>query len=67
MRAGRVAAVDPEALAAALADPDTRAGVRAVAPELGRGAPAISAGQRDLDAVLGAQDIHTLGRWGAAH
>jgi hypothetical protein len=67
LRAGRVAALDPAGLDAALADPDTRAGVLAVAPDQGRGAPAVPAGQNDLEAVLGTQDFHTLGGWGAAH
>jgi hypothetical protein len=67
MRAGRVAAADRDALEAALADPDTLAGVRAVAPDLGRAAPAIPADERDLDVVLARDGIHTLGRWGVAH
>jgi hypothetical protein len=56
---GRLAWVDPEALERAIADPETRAGILAVAPEaLGAGAAA-RAGER-----LRAADFHTLGRWG---
>jgi hypothetical protein len=59
---GRLAWVDPEALAGAIADPETRAGVLAVAPDaLGPAAP-VRAG-----ATLQARDFHTLGRWGSPH
>jgi hypothetical protein len=56
---GRLAWTDPEALARALADPETRAGVAAVAPEaLDGSAPTRS------DARLQACEFHTLGQWG---
>jgi hypothetical protein len=56
---GRLAWVDPETLAQATADPETRAGVLAVAPDaLGPAAPARSG------ETLRAADFHTLGRWG---
>jgi len=56
---GRLAWIDPEALARALADPETRAGILAVAPEaLDAGRPSRS------DQTLRAVDFHTLGQWG---
>ncbi len=56
---GRLAWTDPEALARAIADPETRAGILAVAPEaLGSAAPARSG------ETLRAADFHTLGQWG---
>jgi hypothetical protein len=57
---GRLAWVDPEMLARALTDPETRAGILAVAPEaLGPSAPARRA------EALRAADYHTLGQWRA--
>ena len=56
---GRLAWIDPEMLAQAAADPETRAGILAVAPEA-LGANAIARG----GATLRAADFHTLGRWG---
>jgi hypothetical protein len=56
---GRLAWTDPEALARALADAETRAGVAAVAPEALDG----SAPTR-RDARLQAREFHTLGQWG---
>jgi hypothetical protein len=56
---GRIAWIDAERLAPATADPETRAGILAVAPEaLGPAAPARSG------ETLRAADFHTLGRWG---
>ena len=55
---------DAEALRVAMADPETSAGIRAIVPDLaqrtipGPGAPAL------LPARVGADRIHTLGRWG---
>jgi hypothetical protein len=57
---GRLAWADPEALARAIADPETRAGLLAVAPDaLGCTGPT-----RPAEA-LQADRFHTLGRWGA--
>jgi hypothetical protein len=57
---GRLAWIDAEALARAIADPETRAGILAVAPEaLGPAVPA-----RSGESVRAA-DFHTLGQWGA--
>jgi hypothetical protein len=62
---GRPVWADREALERAAGDPDTRAGLLAVAPaafdrtESGAGAP------QYLAARAGGQPIHTLGRWGA--
>jgi hypothetical protein len=57
--AGRLAWTDRAALERALADPETRAGILAVAPDaLGPAAPARS------NETLRARDFHTLGQWG---
>jgi hypothetical protein len=56
---GRLAWVDPEALARAIADPDTRAGILAVAPEALDPGAAVRSGGR-----FRAADYHTLGTWG---
>jgi serine/threonine protein kinase len=59
--AGRLACTDPEALARATGDAETRAGLLAVVPEvLGQAGP-----KRPAE-VLRADRFHTLGRWGAA-
>lgn len=58
---GRLAWTDPEALARAVADPETRAGILAVAPDaLGPHAPPRGS------ATLRGADFHTLGQWGDA-
>ncbi len=67
MRSGRVAGTDPEALQAALVDPETRAGVLAVAPDIANRTAPIAPESSDLATVLGRERIHTLGRWGAGH
>ena len=57
---GRLAWTDPEALARAIADPETCAGLLAVA------ADALDcAGPKHPAEVLQAERFHTLGRWGA--
>ncbi len=59
--AGRLAWTDPEALARAITDAETRAGLLAVVPEaLGHAGP-----KRPVE-VLRADRFHTLGQWGAA-
>jgi hypothetical protein len=61
IEAGAVESIDPDALAAAMDDPDTRAGLLALAPEI-RSAPAWSKPR-----WLGAQErTHTVGSWGDA-
>ena len=62
LEGGRLAWTDPALLARALADPTTRAGLRAAAPDIetfvnsGRHEPRVLRGDR----------YHTLGRWGEA-
>ncbi len=58
---GRLAWIDPEALARATADAETRAGIFAVVPE----ALGDTARRRDGE-VLQADRFHTLGQWGGA-
>ena len=58
---GRLAWTDPEALARAITDGETRVGLLAVLPEaLGHAGP-----KRPVE-VLRADRFHTLGQWGAA-
>ena len=58
---GRLAWTDPDALARAVADPDTRAGLLAVAPDaIGGAAPRRTAERLDP------ARFHTLGQWGSA-
>ncbi len=65
LAAGAPAWADVEALHAAMADPETRAGILAVAPGIGNGTPrADSPDTIFLADRLGADRIHTLGRWG---
>ncbi|MEP6677759.1 MAG: hypothetical protein ABJB78_00570 [Betaproteobacteria bacterium] len=59
---GRLAWTDPALLAAALADPTTRAGLRAAAQDIETFRSDAPAEQRTLDAGR----YHTLGRWGAS-
>jgi len=56
---GRLAWTDPETLGRAIADPDTRAGILAVAPGAPRHAGATRSGE-----TLRAAGFHTLGQWG---
>jgi len=57
---------DADALRVAMANPETRAGVLAVAPDVAKGRP-IPAPQTPvyLAEQLGIDRIHTLGRWGS--
>ncbi len=57
---GRLAWAEPDGLARALADPDSQAGLAALAPAAGR-APAPPP---DQDLTLARQTAHTLGDWG---
>jgi len=63
--AGTPAWADPEALRVALADPETRAGVLAVAPDIETRTLAAPPNPVFLASRLGAERIHTLGRWGS--
>ncbi len=63
MESGRLAWTDPEALARAIEDPETRAGLLAVAPEALGAAPR-GTGPRRLAETGPADRLHTLGQWG---
>lgn len=62
MEQGKPAWFDPAALAEAVADPETRAGIAAIAPEAlnGTGLPEATA------RILDSERMHTLGNWGHA-
>ncbi len=62
LEAGRLVWTDAGLLARALADPETRAGLRAAAP----GIETAGAGTPHAPRALDASRYHTLGRWGAA-
>jgi len=64
MESGRPVSIDPEALQGAVRDPDTLAGVRAVAPGALRGQVAAADRPQYLRAHGGAAP--TLGQWGGA-
>ncbi len=70
LAAGVPAWADAEALRDAMADPDTRAGLLAIAPDIraetGRCAIAQPERPMYLAALVGAERIHTLGQWGGA-
>jgi len=66
MRDGRPLWADRKALDAAMADPTTRTGLIAVAPSIAAGTIAAQAQPVYLAAHLGAERIHTLGRWGTS-
>ncbi len=55
---------DPEALQIAMTNPDTRAGILAVAPDTARLVHATPCMPRYLTDQLGPHRIHTLGHWG---
>jgi hypothetical protein len=58
---GQLAWTEPELLAQAMNDPETRAGIQAVAPDApGHAAP------RHAAEILQADRFHTLGQWGSA-
>lgn len=62
--AAKLAWVEPDVLELALRDPDTRAGLLAVAPEIGNSPPPDPAAAKRHDSLLDANRFHTLGRWG---
>jgi hypothetical protein len=61
--AGTPAWADAEALRAALADPETRAGLLAVVPDIETRTFAAPPNPVFLANRLGVERIHTLGRW----
>ena len=64
LREGSPLWVDREALAAAMGDPATRTGLIAVAPSIAAETVVAKEQPVYLAAHLGAERIHTLGRWG---
>ena len=62
MEQGKPAWFDPAALALAITDPETRAGIAAIAPEALSGHNLPEATARILDS----ERLHTLGNWGLA-
>lgn len=62
---GKPVWVDPDVLALASANPDTRAGLLAAAPAVLNGALPAPDRPAYLPEMAGAARIHTLGRWGA--
>jgi len=62
---GTPAWADADALRVALTDPETRAGVLAVAPDIEKGTIAAAPSPVFLAGRLGIERIHTLGRWGS--
>jgi hypothetical protein len=61
MEHGRAVWSDPAALALAVADPETRAGIAAIAPE------ALDGSLPEATArILDSERLHTLGNWGSA-
>ncbi len=62
MEQGKPAWFDPAALALAITDPETRAGIAAIAPEALSGSSLPEATARILDT----ERMHTLGNWGHA-
>jgi hypothetical protein len=66
LAAGAPTWADREALDAAMADPATRTGLLAVAPSIAAGTIPAQDQPLYLASHLGAERIHTLGRWGAS-
>jgi len=64
MESGELVGTDPEALAKAIEDAETRDGIRAVAPDSLGGTCRSIAGPKRLAEVLQADRFHTLGQWG---
>jgi hypothetical protein len=64
--AGTPVWADADALRLVMADPDARAGLNAVAPAIETGTIPEPVAPVSLAARLGADRIHTLGRWGTA-
>jgi hypothetical protein len=65
IESGALAWIDRAALERALVDPDTRAGVSAVAPDALGGAARTTDRPRRLSETVPAERLHTLGQWGA--
>jgi hypothetical protein len=65
LEAGRLAWVDRDALAAAIADDDTHAALRAVIPAAFASDAPAPPGAQHLSALSGPERIHTLGEWGS--
>jgi hypothetical protein len=59
IEAGRLTWTDPQGLAAAIRDPDTRAGLAAFGPT-----PHAAAGEPGAPRTLDRGNAQTLGRWG---
>ena len=66
MESGIPVLVDPVALQAAIRDPDTLAGVRAVAPRALTGGVAMADRPQNLAGGGSGRALHTLGVWGGA-
>jgi hypothetical protein len=64
LEGARVAWADREAMAAALADPETAAGLRAAAPGALAGDLPRPDGPTFVAALAPAERVHTLGAWG---
>jgi hypothetical protein len=64
MDSGRVSWTDAKALEEATKDPETRAGLLAVAPEAFAGAGQSGSDPGSAPGFLEAAKFHTLGRWG---
>ena len=65
IESGETSWVDPASLAIAATDPDTRASLAVAAPGIFERAWPRAAQSVELVAHLGADPIHTLGRWGS--
>ncbi|MBI4194181.1 MAG: hypothetical protein HY526_03780 [Betaproteobacteria bacterium] len=66
LESGALAWTDPGILAQAAGDPETRAGIRAVAPAALEGSARLAAAAAGAPRVLEAGRFHTLGQWGTA-
>jgi len=66
LAAGKPVWADSAALRAAMADPATRTGLLAVAPAVATGTIPEPAQPMYLGSHLGAERVHTLGRWGTS-
>ena len=65
LEAGKLAWCDPLVLTAAVADPQTRAGINAVAPHaLAGNTPAAQQAPPNFQELLNQEYTHTLGNWG---
>jgi hypothetical protein len=62
IEAGKVQGIDPEALAAAMQDDDTRVALLSLAPDIGA-----ARAWREPRYLGSAEQAHTIGRWGGAY